>query len=128
MNGWSEAVCGWVNHWAWSQDRIVLSHELDVGKAQIKVVKTRVANAFQGQTGHLKECSSRAGKATGNGGDAGARCMNSPSRWGSCPLAQSVAVLPENNSGLILSVCRFFKRIKKFSILDDSYQFLNTSN
>lgn len=105
-----------------------MSDKLDVGKAQIKVVKTRVANAFQGHTGHLKECSRKAGKATGNGGDAGARCVSSPSRWGSCPLAQSVAALSENNSGLISSVCRFFKRIKKFNILDDSYQFLNTSN
>lgn len=77
--------------------------------AQIKVSKTGVtnSNAFQGQTGHLKN-----GEAMGSGGNW---CSHSPSRWHSCSSAP-------------VNCCHARKTNKPYYILDDSYWFLNESN
>lgn len=62
-----------MNHWGWLQGGRVLADEMDGRQkgAWTKVSKFGVANsnAFQGQTGHLKEYSRRTGEATENGKD-----------------------------------------------------------
>lgn len=81
---------------------------------QTKVSKTGVtnSNAFQGQTSHLQESSSRTGEATEDGGDW---CTRSHLDEAVASETQSVDAMPGNK-------CRpgtaglFFKRTKKPNI------------
>lgn len=70
----------------------------------------------------------RAGKPQNDGGYWALNLTILHPDGATAPSAQAVDVMPEINAGLLLPVCRLFKRIKKSISLDDSYWFLNISN